>query len=178
MKRGATTRSARRWQRRSRPWATGGHCWSWRRSSTGPLRFNDLQDAIAGIAPNILSERLRRLEREGLAVAQPYSERPPRYVYELTTSGTELAGALRLLADWGARHSGAEPVRHDRLRNAARGTLVLPNVRSERRGPGRSGRALRLRTAPGLPRMMIRPSKPYRVVVLGEVAERLKAAAC
>jgi DNA-binding HxlR family transcriptional regulator len=79
----------------------------------GPTRFNDLQDAIAGIAPNILSERLRRLEREGLAVAQPYSERPPRYVYELTTSGTELAGALRLLADWGARHSGAEPVRHD-----------------------------------------------------------------
>ena len=79
----------------------------------GPARFNDLQDAIAGIAPNILSERLRRLEREGLAVAQPYSERPPRYVYELTTSGTELAGALRLLADWGARHSGAEPVRHD-----------------------------------------------------------------
>jgi DNA-binding HxlR family transcriptional regulator len=79
----------------------------------GPSRFNDLQDAIAGIAPNILSERLRRLEREGLAVAQPYSERPPRYVYELTTSGTELAGALRLLADWGARHSGAEPVRHD-----------------------------------------------------------------
>ena len=79
----------------------------------GPARFNDLQDAIAGIAPNILSERLRRLEREGLAVAQPYSERPPRYVYELTSSGTELAGALRLLADWGARHSGAEPVRHD-----------------------------------------------------------------
>ena len=72
----------------------------------GPARFNDLQDGIAGIAPNILSERLRRLEREGLAVAQPYSERPPRYVYELTTSGTELAGALRLLADWGARHSG------------------------------------------------------------------------
>ena len=79
----------------------------------GPVRFNDLQEAIAGIAPNILSERLRRLEREGLAVAQPYSERPPRYVYELTAAGTELAGALRLLSDWGARHREAEPVRHD-----------------------------------------------------------------
>src|SRR5919106_4429051 len=79
----------------------------------GPVRFNDLQEAIAGIAPNILSERLRRLEREGLAVARPYCERPPRYVYELTASGPELAGALPLLADWGARHREAEPIRHD-----------------------------------------------------------------
>ena len=78
----------------------------------GPARFNYLQEAIEGIAPNILSERLRRLEREGLAVAQRYSERPPRYVYELTAAGAELAGALRLLADWGARHGEAEPVRH------------------------------------------------------------------
>jgi DNA-binding HxlR family transcriptional regulator len=78
-----------------------------------PVRFNDLQEAIAGIAPNILSERLRRLEREGLAVAQPYSERPPRYVYELTAAGRELAGALRLLSDWGARHREAEAVRHE-----------------------------------------------------------------
>jgi DNA-binding HxlR family transcriptional regulator len=78
----------------------------------GPARFNDLQEAIEGIAPNILSERLRRLEREGLAVAQRYSERPPRYVYELSAAGAELAGALRLLADWGARHGEAEPVRH------------------------------------------------------------------
>ena len=79
----------------------------------GPVRFNDLQGAIPGIAPNILSERLRRLEREGLAIAQPYSERPPRYVYELTAAGRELGGALRLLSDWGARHRDAEPVRHE-----------------------------------------------------------------
>ena len=78
----------------------------------GPRRFGDLQEAVAGIAPNILTQRLRRLEREGLVVAQPYSERPPRFVYELTAAGRELAGALRLLADWGARHSGAEPLRH------------------------------------------------------------------
>ena len=79
----------------------------------GPRRFNDLQDEVTGIAPNILTDRLRRLEQEGLAIAQPYSERPPRYVYELTTAGAELAGALRLLAEWGARHREAEPVRHE-----------------------------------------------------------------
>jgi DNA-binding HxlR family transcriptional regulator len=71
----------------------------------GPQRFNDLLDRLPGIAPNILSERLKRLEREGLLVARPYSDRPPRSAYQLTAEGSELAGALRLLASWGAGHS-------------------------------------------------------------------------
>jgi DNA-binding HxlR family transcriptional regulator len=75
---------------------------------TGPLRFNDLLGQITGIAANILSERLKRLERDGLLVARPYSERPPRAAYQLTAEGTELAGALRLLAHWGGRHTGQE----------------------------------------------------------------------
>jgi DNA-binding HxlR family transcriptional regulator len=79
----------------------------------GPRRFGDLEGALQGIAPNVLSQRLRRLEGEGLVIADPYSERPPRFVYELTAAGRELAGALRLLADWGARHrEGADPPRH------------------------------------------------------------------
>jgi DNA-binding HxlR family transcriptional regulator len=79
----------------------------------GPRRFGDLQSEVPGIAPNILTQRLRHLEREALVVSQPYSERPPRFVYELTSAGAELAGALRLLADWGARHAEApDPLRH------------------------------------------------------------------
>ena len=79
----------------------------------GPRRFGDLAAAVPGIAPNILSERLKRLERERVATSRPYSHRPPRFVYELTADGRELAGALRLLADWGARGSeAAEPLRH------------------------------------------------------------------
>ena len=79
----------------------------------GPLRFGDLQEALPGIAPNVLTQRLRRLEREGLVLAQPYSSRPERFVYELAAGGRELAGALRLLADWGARHrESADPPRH------------------------------------------------------------------
>jgi DNA-binding HxlR family transcriptional regulator len=71
----------------------------------GPQRFNDLLDHLPGIAANILSERLKRLEREGLLVARPYSERPPRVAYQLTAEGRELVGALRLLAAWGAGHA-------------------------------------------------------------------------
>ena len=79
----------------------------------GPRRFNELLEDIPGIAANILSQRLKRLEHEALVVSRPYSERPPRAAYELTAEGKELAGALRLLAQWGARHAlPAEAPRH------------------------------------------------------------------
>jgi DNA-binding HxlR family transcriptional regulator len=105
----------------------------------GPSRFNDLQQAVPGIAPNILAERLRRLEREGLAVAQPYSERPPRYVYELTTAGTALAGVLMLLAGWGARHAGAEPVRHDACGSPLEARWYCPTCDRGVDDPGEAG---------------------------------------
>jgi DNA-binding HxlR family transcriptional regulator len=80
----------------------------------GPKRFNELQEELDGIAPNVLSARLKGLTEQALVVAQPYSDRPPRFAYELSESGRELAGALRLLADWGARAGGGgEPYRHD-----------------------------------------------------------------
>jgi DNA-binding HxlR family transcriptional regulator len=71
----------------------------------GPRRFNDLLGQLPGIASSILSERLKRLERDGLLVARRYSDRPPRADYQLTAEGRELAGALRLLAAWGAGHA-------------------------------------------------------------------------
>ncbi|MGD0810041.1 MAG: helix-turn-helix domain-containing protein [Acidimicrobiales bacterium] len=52
----------------------------------GPRRFNELTAAVPGLASNILSSRLRRLEREGLVVAVPYSERPARYETRPTTT--------------------------------------------------------------------------------------------
>ena len=80
----------------------------------GARRFGELQELLPGIAPNILSQRLKHLEREGVLVARPYSTRPPRFAYELTASGQELAGALRLLAQWGAADTGGgEGLHHD-----------------------------------------------------------------
>ena len=79
----------------------------------GPRRFGELQREVQGIAPNVLTQRLRQLERDALLVARPYSERPPRFVYELSTAGQDLAGVLRLLAGWGARNAeGAGAPRH------------------------------------------------------------------
>ncbi len=80
----------------------------------GPRRFKDFESAVPGLAPNVLSARLRRLEREGLIVAVPYSDRPARHEYRVSEEGRELAGALRLLSRWGARSMGdeAEGPRH------------------------------------------------------------------
>ena len=79
----------------------------------GEKRFNELQEELDGIAPNVLSGRLKQLTEQALVVSRAYSERPPRFVYELSRSGRELAGALRLLADWGAGAGDqAEPLRH------------------------------------------------------------------
>jgi DNA-binding HxlR family transcriptional regulator len=78
----------------------------------GPLRFGELADAVPGVAPNILTRRLRHLETEGLVVAVPYSRRPLRVTYELTATGRELAGALALLTEWGARQGGDVAPRH------------------------------------------------------------------
>jgi DNA-binding HxlR family transcriptional regulator len=76
----------------------------------GPRRFNDLQESVQGIAPNVLSQRLKQLERDGIVLGRPYSRRPLRLSYELTAAGRELAGAMRLLAQWGARSAGDAPV--------------------------------------------------------------------
>jgi len=78
----------------------------------GTRRFNELLDELGGIAPNVLSQRLKQLEREALVVSRPYSRRPPRFAYELSAAGQELAGALRLLAQWGAQRTGGEAARH------------------------------------------------------------------
>ncbi len=80
----------------------------------GSRRYGELASAVPGIAPNVLADRLRRLERAGIVHATPYSTRPPRLAYALTADGRELAGVIRLLADWGARQApGTERLRHD-----------------------------------------------------------------
>lgn len=93
----------------------------------GPRRFGELSDSISGIAPNILSERLKRLEGERIVRSTPYSDRPPRFSYALTDEGQELAGVLRLLADWGSRGSAhAEPMRHSACGTPVEARLWCP----------------------------------------------------
>ncbi|MDP8986846.1 MAG: helix-turn-helix transcriptional regulator [Actinomycetota bacterium] len=72
----------------------------------GTKRFGELSEAVPGIAPNILSRRLKHLERTGIVVPEAYSNRPPRSAYGLTAAGRELAGVLHMLAQWGSSGGG------------------------------------------------------------------------
>lgn len=90
----------------------------------GPSRFNDLQTSVTGIAPNVLSQRLKHLERERLILARPYSDRPLRLSYELTPEGRELASALHSLAAWGARRGSTQ----DQRAHAVCGTPLEPRL--------------------------------------------------
>jgi DNA-binding HxlR family transcriptional regulator len=67
----------------------------------GPLRFADLAARVPGVAPNVLTRRLRDLQAAGIVAAEPYSERPLRHRYVLTALGRDLSPALAALARWG-----------------------------------------------------------------------------
>ena len=71
---------------------------------SGPRRFQDFQASLPGIAPNILSERLKLMEEHGLIQRSFYSDHPPRAAYELTDKGRELGVVVGALAVWGSRH--------------------------------------------------------------------------
>ena len=80
----------------------------------GPRRFGDLQETCRGSRPTCSPSACAASRARGSWSRSPTRSARQRFVYELTASGHELAGALRLLADWGARHrEGGEPPRHD-----------------------------------------------------------------
>ncbi|HEX9748756.1 MAG TPA: helix-turn-helix domain-containing protein [Methylomirabilota bacterium] len=70
----------------------------------GTQRFQDLLGSLPGIAPNILSARLKLMEEHGLIRRALYSDHPPRAQYALTDRGRELGMVVGALAAWGGRH--------------------------------------------------------------------------
>ena len=70
----------------------------------GRHRFGDLLDASEGIATNILSDRLDRLDRYGLVTRHPYQDNPARFEYRLTERGADLFPVLQALAAWSGKH--------------------------------------------------------------------------
>lgn len=70
----------------------------------GKRRYSQFLASEEGIPTNILADRLRRLEREGLVERRLYSDRPPRWEYHLTPRGRELEPVLEALRAWGERH--------------------------------------------------------------------------
>ncbi|MDX1568356.1 MAG: helix-turn-helix domain-containing protein, partial [Longimicrobiales bacterium] len=69
----------------------------------GPRRFTDLRDGLPGIATNLLSDRLQRLQDDGLISRRELPAPAASTVYELTEAGRGLRGVVQELIRWGGR---------------------------------------------------------------------------
>lgn len=63
-------------------------------------RFCRLQEAVGGVNPRTLSQRLKFLEAEGVVRRLPISKFPPHVEYELTEKGCDLLPILDSLTQW------------------------------------------------------------------------------
>ena len=70
----------------------------------GKTRFDEFRASPEGIASNILSERLRRLEELDLVERIPSPTHASRGTYRLTERGKSLRPVMIALRDWGLSH--------------------------------------------------------------------------
>ena len=77
----------------------------------GPARFQELRNGLPGIAPNLLTERLRRMEADGIVRRLQSGE---TVLYAVTDSGEAIRTAIEELGMWGARMGRAGPATHER----------------------------------------------------------------
>ena len=70
----------------------------------GSLRFSELRARIGGVAPKVLTQTLRAMERDGLLTRTVHAQVPPRVDYELTPLGDSLTGPIATLTDWAETH--------------------------------------------------------------------------
>ena len=83
-----------------------GEWWSiliLREAFNGKTRFDEFRDAL-GVAPNMLTRRLKALVAGGLLERRRYCERPPRDEYVLTDRGRDFRPVLISLMTWGNQH--------------------------------------------------------------------------
>jgi DNA-binding HxlR family transcriptional regulator len=95
-----------------------------RELSMGDLRFTDLRGALSGIAPNLLTERLRSLQAAGLVTIVELPPPVARSVYRLTDEGRRVWPVLRSVARFGVRFLEGEPGEAFDARRAAHALLA------------------------------------------------------
>ena len=70
----------------------------------GPLRNGQIQAAMDGVSPKVLTQTLRGMERDGLLKREVVSAVPARVNYELTAMGVSLIPYLAELCHWAKAH--------------------------------------------------------------------------
>ncbi len=80
-----------------------------RELSLGDQRFTDLHGGFVGIAPNLLTERLRSLQAIGLVTTAELPPPAARSVYRLTEEGRRIEPVLRSVARFGISYLTGDP---------------------------------------------------------------------
>lgn len=70
----------------------------------GPMRFNVLKRDIKRITQKVLTQTLRKLERDGLVSRTVYATLPVTVEYALTPLGETLTDTVSSLAHWAERN--------------------------------------------------------------------------
>jgi DNA-binding HxlR family transcriptional regulator len=73
----------------------------------GLLRYGELNRAVVGITPKMLTQTLKELEADGLITRKVYLEVPPKVEYSLTETGKELIPFISLMRSWGEKQIAA-----------------------------------------------------------------------
>jgi DNA-binding HxlR family transcriptional regulator len=71
------------------------------------LRFSELRVKLGGVAPKVLTQTLRALERDGLLTRKVYAQVPPKVEYRLTPLGRSLLGPIAAVREWAEANVGA-----------------------------------------------------------------------
>ena len=72
-----------------------------------PLRFNALRREMEGVSQKVLTQTLRRLQRNGLVSRTAAATVPVTVTYAITPLGRTLAGVLDDLRQWSVDHIAA-----------------------------------------------------------------------
>ncbi len=70
----------------------------------GKTTYSDFQEIEEGIATNVLADRLKHLEAEGIIAKHRDPENRRSYIYSLTEKGRDLASIMIEIILWGGRH--------------------------------------------------------------------------
>jgi DNA-binding HxlR family transcriptional regulator len=102
----------------------------------GPRRFSDLRRGLPRIPTNVLSDRLKELEADGIVQRRVLPRPASATVYELTPYGSQIEDALMRLGLWGAQSLGeprpGEIMTPDSMTIALRSTFVPAAAKSQR----------------------------------------------
>ena len=127
----------------------------------GPSRYSDLKRGLPGIASNLLADRLKAMESEGLIQRREAPAPIGAPLYELTPRGRELEDVLRALTRWGLPDMSSGPSRADAVQPQWTALLAGLNL-TERIGAGRQI-TVGIRTGDGSVRVVLGGQGGYRI---------------